>query len=88
MKILVLYRPNSEQARPIEEFVRDLQGRGSRVAVQLMDVDSREGAEKAALYDILQFPAILVLRDDNTLQQLWLGDQLPLIDEVLGYATA
>jgi hypothetical protein len=88
MKVLVLYRPNSEYARRVEEFIHNLQDRLTRSArVEVMNYDSRDGSATASLYDIMQQPAILVLRDDGYVQKSWVGDQMPLADEVVGYAT-
>ena len=87
MKVLILYRPNSEHATTVETFVRDLQHQhdlGDRI--ETMSVDTREGSATAALYDIWQFPAILALADEGRVLNIWLGEQMPLMDEVTAYA--
>jgi hypothetical protein len=40
----------------------------------------------ATLYDIVRYPAIMVLRSDGAMQKAWEGIELPLIDEVQSYA--
>jgi len=86
--VVVLYRPESEHGRPVEEFVREFQHRYQDDKLELVNIDSREGNATASLYDIVQYPAILVLQTDGSLQNMWQGDALPLLDEVAAYARA
>jgi hypothetical protein len=88
MKVLVLYRPNSEHGRIIEDFVREFQARHIANRLEVINIDTREGMATATLYDIMQYPAILVLQNNGYLHKLWEGDQLPLLDEVASYARA
>ncbi len=88
MKVLVIYRPNSEQARSVEEFIRDFQRRYDHYRIEVVSIDSRDGSATASLYDILQHPAILVMTDTGSVQQSWIGDALPRIDDVVAYARA
>lgn len=85
MRICILYRPDSDYARSVEEFAHDFEARHNHKA-ELLSLDTREGAALASLYDIMQYPAILVLRDDGQLIQQWTGPQLPLMSEVFSYA--
>lgn len=87
MKLLILYRPNSEYAREVESFVRDFQRQfEAGKKVELVSVDTREGAANASLYDIFSFPAILALADDGAVLNSWVGMPLPLMNDVAGYA--
>jgi len=88
MKVLILYRPNSEFARMVEEFVKGLQAHHNvdERHLQILDFDSREGAATASLYDVMCQPTILVVGDDGSYVKHWEGSNLPLIDEVAGYA--
>jgi hypothetical protein len=85
MKVLVLYRPNSEHGRLIEDFIHDLQQRVDSEKMEVLNVDSRDGSAMASLYDIMSYPAILVLQTDGYLEKCWQGDSLPLFDEVAAY---
>lgn len=87
MKLLVLYRPNSEFARRVEGFVRDLQTMHNidERHVQVLDFDSREGSATASLYDLMSQPALLVIGDDGGYVKDWQGPELPLLSEVAGY---
>ena len=86
MKVLILYRPNSEHSSLVESFARDLQRQhdlGTRL--EMMSLNTREGAALATLYDVVAYPAILALANDGSVLNMWSGDQLPLMDEVVGY---
>ncbi len=85
MKVLVLYRPNSEYARAVEEFIHDFQGRNPGYTLDVQSIDTRDGAALASLYDIMSYPAMLALRNDGYIQIAWQGMPLPLIDEVAAY---
>ena len=87
MKAFILYRPNSEFARPVEEYVREFE-RQRRHRIELVNLDTAEGADKARVYDVVQYPALLVTRDDGQLLKLWQGERMPLMDEVSGYLEA
>ena len=85
MKVAIIYRPQSEHSRVVEEFVHDI-GRQQGVTPELIDVDSPEGSTMLAAYDITSHPAILVMREDGQLVQHWAGEQLPLMQEVAAFA--
>lgn len=87
MKVLVLYRPNSEHGRLVEEFIHDFQARHRDEHLEVLDIDSRDGSATASLYDVMQYPAILVLQGDGYLHKSWEGSRLPLMDEVASYAS-
>lgn len=87
VKLLILYRPNSEHETTIMSFVRDFQRRyeaGRKVG--LVSLDTRDGAAMASLYGVVRYPAILVIGDDGAMANLWEGEPLPLMDEVASYA--
>lgn len=56
------------------------------IKLEVYNIDTRDGAALATLYDIVRYPAVLALQDDGTFQNSWVGEDLPLIDEVLSYA--
>jgi hypothetical protein len=85
MKVVVLYRPDSEFSRAVEEFIRDYQARHDGSRMEVLNYDSRDGSSTASLYDIMRQPAILALRDDGSVLKMWEGDNLPLLDEVVSY---
>lgn len=86
MRIVILYRPDSEYGRTVETFIREYQSQHGDSKVEVLNVDSRDGSATASLYDIMQHPAILALRDDGSVLKTWEGSTLPLMDEVASYS--
>ncbi len=85
MNITILYRPNTDHQRAVLDFERNFNRQTGR-DIDLLSLDTRDGADMARLYDIMQYPAIVARADDGVLQKVWQGEQLPLINEVLFYA--
>jgi hypothetical protein len=86
VRLLILYRPNSEHSTQVEVFAHDFQSRhdiGKRL--ELISLNTRDGAATASLYDVMAYPAILALADDGSVLNSWQGDTLPLMDEVASY---
>jgi hypothetical protein len=85
MKLVVLYRMNSEQARPVFEFLEMLSRRYPGKNIEELNIDTRKGATEANLYGVMQYPAMLVVANDGRVMGMWEGLPLPLIDEVAGF---
>ena len=88
MKVLILYRPQSETARRVDEFVHEFQRLYPGKSIDVLDIDTAAGTTLVDLYDITSQPAVLALKDDRQLIQSWIGDQLPLMNEIAYYANA
>ncbi|HSX33887.1 MAG TPA: hypothetical protein VLF91_06145 [Candidatus Saccharimonadales bacterium] len=89
MKLLILYRPESEHSTDVETFVQDFQRQhdlGHKL--ELLSVNSRDGAATASIYDVMSYPSILVLGDDGSVLNMWQGLPLPLMNDVMGYLYA
>lgn len=84
MKVVVLYHPQSDHSRAVEEFAHDYQ-RFHGQALELMSLDTVEGSSMARLYDITSYPAVVARRDSGELLQMWIGEPLPLMNEVAAY---
>lgn len=85
MKVMVLYRPDSEHGRQVDNFIHDFKDRHEDGQLEVLNIDSREGSAMASLYDVMQYPAILALRNDGSVLKMWEGGDLPLMDEVAYY---
>lgn len=85
MKTVIIYRPDSDHGRAVEEFIHDYNREYADVRLEPLNIDSRDGSATASLYDITSYPAIMVLRDDGGVSMVWQGSQLPLLDEVASY---
>ena len=84
MKVVILYHPQSEWSRIVEEYARDFERQRAK-KIDLISVDEKEGSDMARLYDIVRYPAVLALRDNGEMLAQWQGEQLPLMNEVAGY---
>lgn len=84
MRLCLLYHPVSEHGRQVESYAREFTTRYNKNP-ELISIETRDGADMARMYDVVQYPAVLVLADDGTLSKYWQGDMLPLMDEVAGY---
>lgn len=87
VKLLILYRPNSEHASAVESFIRDFQHQHNidEKKLEILSLNTRDGAATASLYDIVNYPAIVAIANDGSVLNMWEGDRLPLMDEVAGY---
>ena len=85
--MLVLYRPNSEYATMVETYARDFQ-RQYDAKLELVSVNTRDGAALASLYDIMSYPSIMAIADNGSVLNSWIGPQFPLMDELAVYTRA
>lgn len=84
MKVVILYHPESDRAREVEIYARDYDSSQHR-EIELISLETREGADMARLYDIVKYPAVLAVRDNGELLKHWQEEQLPLMQEVAAY---
>lgn len=85
MKIVVLYRPNSEFARSTEEFVREFERRTSKT-IEKVNIDTPNGVRLMKLYGVMDHPTFIAVADDGRLLQTWTGKPMPLINDLAAYA--
>jgi hypothetical protein len=81
MKVVVLYRPKSEQEGKVLDYARNYKMLKNR-DLKLVSLDTVEGDTFAKLYDITQYPAFLAIQNDGQLEQLWQGENSPLMNEL------
>jgi len=86
MRIVIIYRENSEHARPVIEFKENMRRRYPEKNIEELEIDSKAGATEASLYGIVQYPAIIVSAHEGNVLGQWEGLPLPLVDEVAGAA--
>ncbi len=84
MGLVALYRINSEQARPVYEFIEMMRRRYPGRTIKELDIDTRDGSAEASLYGVVNYPAIISTSLDGRVLGIWEGLPLPLIDEVVG----
>ncbi|CAN5384892.1 hypothetical protein BH10PAT3_BH10PAT3_8500 [soil metagenome] len=86
MKVLIFYRPDSEQARLVEEFVHEFKRRYPEHELTLIDVDSVSGSQQAEVYDVVQYPTVIARSEDGVTFQRWDSGMMPLMNEVAYFA--
>ncbi len=84
MKAFIVYKPNSEHARQVTDYLRDFERHTGR-KLDEVDPDTRDGDSLCRVYDIVEYPTIVATDDDGVLQTMWRGLPLPLMDEVSYY---
>lgn len=86
MKTVILYHPKSEFAGMAEDYKRDYELRHHGQKIELLSLETVEGAELAKLYGVVRYPAVLAIADNGSLLKLWQDRPWPLFDEIVAYA--
>jgi len=84
MKLVILYHPQGEFSTLTEDFAKNIEKRTSR-QIELLSLETAEGSSTASSYDMVEYPAIMVIRDDGQLVKYWQGINFPVSNEVIGY---
>ncbi len=84
MKVVVIYKEESDHARAVIEFMREYERQTGRT-LTTVDPESPDGAQFCRTYDIVEYPSVIATDDSGVLQNLWRGIPLPLINEVSFY---
>jgi 3'-phosphoadenosine 5'-phosphosulfate sulfotransferase (PAPS reductase)/FAD synthetase len=84
MRVVVIYRDESDHAREVIDYMRDYE-RQTGQALEVIDPDTRDGDQFCRTYDIVEYPTIIALTYDGIMQYLWRGRPLPTINEVSYY---
>lgn len=84
MKTVVVYKEARDYTRQVDDFLRDFT-RQTGHELDTLDPDTVDGAAFCRAYDIVEYPTIVAISDDNVMQQMWRGVPLPTISEVSYY---
>jgi hypothetical protein len=84
MRVFCLYRPNTDHERSVIELDREVTRRLHRT-LEIISVESVEGERLARTYDIMAYPAVVVVDSNGGLQASWCDGNLPLINELSYY---
>jgi hypothetical protein len=85
MKVMIFYRDASEHGQAVREFLREFHRITGRT-IDEISPDSPDGIQRAEVYDIVEYPTLLAIDDNGTMQNMWSGLPLPTISEVSYYA--
>lgn len=80
----MVYQEESDRARAVIDFLRDV-NRQTGHDIEVVNPETREGADFCRVYDIVEYPTMLALDDSGQLQNTWRGLPLPTISEVSYY---
>ena len=85
MRVVVLYHPNNDEfAGMVSDYASEFE-RYKGKKLELLSLETVEGAKLSELYAVSRYPAILVMSDSGTLIRMWEGAPLPLMDELSYY---
>lgn len=84
MKVVIIYKEESDHARTVLDFLRDFE-RQTGHALETLNPETADGAQFCRTYDVVEYPTVLALSDDSVMQNMWRGLPLPTISEVSYY---
>ena len=85
MRIVVVWKENTDYARVVREWLREFKRRTGR-DLESLDPESLAGESFARAYDIVEYPTVIAMTDEGKEQQRWAGRMLPKVDDVNYYA--
>ena len=90
MRIVILYHPKSDHGGKVEDYARDYHQRRPDREIELLSLETKKGWEMAKLYDVTNYPSVLAIAEDGSLQKLWQDstgqDLLPLSQDLDAYS--
>jgi len=84
MKVVIVYKNESDYARTVLDFLRDFERQTSHT-IETIDPEVPDGEQFCRAYDIVEYPTVVALSDDSVMQNMWRGLPLPTISEVSYY---
>lgn len=82
MRVAILYHPKSEHGGVVEDYSHDFERHSPGKKLELVSLETVEGAELAKLYDAVRYPAVLAIADDGHLLHIWQEESLPLMRDL------
>ena len=84
MRVALVYKVESDHARPVLDYLRDVK-RQTGYDIEEVDPDDRDGSAFCRTYDIVEYPSVVAMDDQGSLQHMWRGLPLPTISEISYY---
>jgi hypothetical protein len=84
VRVVVIYKDESDHAREVLDYLQDF-ARQTGHTLETMDPDTPEGIDFCKVYDIVEYPTMIALSDNGSMQNMWRGWPLPTINEVSYY---
>ena len=86
MRTVCIWRRESDYGRGTEDWIAEYERRTGREA-ESFDPDTPEGEDICRVYDVVEYPTIMVMNGEGTVMGSWRGKSLPLFDEVSYWAS-
>ena len=83
MRVVCVYKDRQDYTRSVDEWLENFRRQTGR-EIETMDPDRNPGF--CETYDIVEYPTIIAIDNSGQIQNVWKGQNLPLINEVLYYA--
>jgi len=84
MRVIVIFKDQTDYSHEVFDYLSDFK-RQTGHELETLDPDTASGTHFCNTYDIVEYPSVIAISDDGTMQNLWRGLPLPTISEVSGY---
>ena len=82
MRVVCIFRDNEDYSRTVTEYLENFYRRTGR---QIETMNPDENVKFCETYDIVEYPTILALDNQGSVLNMWRGQDLPLMDEIVYY---
>ena len=79
-----MYKDQNDYTREVLDYLHDFK-RQTGHDLDQVDPDSPEGVQFCSTYDIVEYPTVIALSDDGSMQNIWNGLPFPTISELSFY---
>ncbi|MDR0957553.1 MAG: hypothetical protein LBM09_03205 [Candidatus Nomurabacteria bacterium] len=83
MKLVMVYRENSEARAVAETFMREFKMQTGR-DVEVVNPETRDGQNFIEVYDVVEYPTLIAIGPDGSVVDKWRG-MMPTISEASAY---
>ena len=84
MRVVVVYKNDSDHARPVLDYLRDFKYQTGH-DLETIDPETADGIDFCEAHDIVEYPTVVALSDGGSMQNNWRGLPLPTISEISFY---
>lgn len=86
MRTILIRKDDQDYTRDVITWLRDFEHQAGAGLIEEIDPETTEGENLVETYDLLEYPAIMVLAEDGSVVQMWKGMPLPSPDMVSYFA--
>ena len=84
MRVVVISKDKTDYARTVFDYLHDFTHQTGK-ELEVIDPETREGDQFCEVYNIVEYPTIIAVANDGSMQNIWRGLPLPTINEVSYY---